>query len=145
LSEYVFRADLLKARRFRDYPLAWFADVMAVFEVSEGRRIEGINSAIVRVTVSSQSISGSDQHKHLKMLGNIAFCKDILSRHSKSFSPKLIKKIVGTCEANLLQSDFYTIKELLYFAKIYAHQHMILDLLALARRLPIVLKARKVS
>jgi len=93
LSEYVFRADILKAKRFRYYPLAWSSDVMAVIEVSEQHRIEGINTATVGVRVSPQSISGSLVHHHSKRSAEIEFRKDVLSLFHAKVPLRVSKEI----------------------------------------------------
>jgi hypothetical protein len=58
LSEYVFKKEIVLKKKFRELPLAWYADVMALFDFSNFGNIYTINNATVSVRYSYINISG---------------------------------------------------------------------------------------
>lgn len=58
LSEYVFKKKIVLEKKFRDFPLAWHADVVALFDFSNFGNILSINEATVSIRYSDVNISG---------------------------------------------------------------------------------------
>jgi glycosyltransferase involved in cell wall biosynthesis len=140
LSEYVFRADLLKAKRFRDYPLAWFADVMAVIEVSEGYWIAGINDACVGFRISLISISGNGESLAEKSLAAVMHRRDLLTKFGERFSKSLTRKLVKSLETYLVKTGMYSSSDLYLFVRLYFRSAMFFEVINLSRRLPQLLR-----
>lgn len=62
LSEYIFKKEKVNTIQFKDFPLAWSSDTLAVIEFSANREIYTINDAVVffrrsGINISSQSDS----------------------------------------------------------------------------------------
>jgi glycosyltransferase involved in cell wall biosynthesis len=66
LSEYIFNKKKVKKIGFKDFPLGWGSDKLAVFEFSIYSRIFTINDSNVYIRISKISISGSKSHIELK-------------------------------------------------------------------------------
>lgn len=66
LSEYIFRKTKVNEIGFKDFPLAWQSDVLAVLEFSEFKNVYSINSATVFVRITPLSISGKQDNLKLK-------------------------------------------------------------------------------
>lgn len=66
LSEYIFRKTKISEIGFKDFPLAWQSDVLAVLEFSDFKNVYSINSAKVFVRITSLSISGRQDNLKLK-------------------------------------------------------------------------------
>jgi len=52
LSEYIFRKHIVNAIKFKDFPLAWSSDTLAVIEFSGNNKIFTINDALVYFRLS---------------------------------------------------------------------------------------------
>jgi glycosyltransferase involved in cell wall biosynthesis len=73
LSEYVFlKEDILKIS-FKDFPLAWFSDVLAVLEFSKFGNIFTINKAVIAIRISNLSVSGNQGNLRLKSKATFDF------------------------------------------------------------------------
>jgi hypothetical protein len=66
LSEYVFKREQLIKIKFKELPLAWYSDVLAVFKFSNFKNVYSINNAIVYIRISNISISGQQNSKEDK-------------------------------------------------------------------------------
>jgi glycosyltransferase involved in cell wall biosynthesis len=73
LSEYIVRKSQVLGIGFKNFPLAWYSDVMAVLEFSDFKAIFSINEAVVYVRISGLSISGSHLNKRLKLRAKFDF------------------------------------------------------------------------
>ncbi len=66
LSEYVFRKTQISEIGFKDFPLAWQSDVLAVIEFSHFKNVFSINDARVFIRISELSVSGKQDNLKLK-------------------------------------------------------------------------------
>lgn len=86
LSEYVFRKEQLLKTGFKNFPLAWQSDVLAVLEVSNFKQIYSINEAIVKIRISNKSISGSSDSQNEKLNATFQFYYYLLVRKNNWFT-----------------------------------------------------------
>ena len=68
LSEYIFSIESYNKYRFKNIPLAWGADVLAVFEFAEAYPIFSINTSTVFVRISDKSISGTKGNSKMNII-----------------------------------------------------------------------------
>jgi hypothetical protein len=111
LSEYVFRKSVLKKKRFKNFPLAWYADDLAVLEFSNFGNIFSINNAKIFIRLSNHSISGSRGQSKDKDISKFKFYLILISRYRKKFNSIQNRKI----EENLWNAFFNRIKITHYF------------------------------
>jgi glycosyltransferase involved in cell wall biosynthesis len=127
LSEYVFNKKQVVKIGFKDFPLAWLVDVLAVLEFSEFKKIYSINEALVYIRTSNINISG--RQDNLKQKGKSYFYfylyllskkqnyfteiqkKELLTRVSKSYlnnkrQPNLFFKISKIYLNNFYVADY---------------------------------------
>lgn len=90
LSEYVFRKENLLSIGFKDFPLAWWSDVLAVLEFSNFGEIFSINDAIVYVRISNISISGDKKFEKEKECASLLFYSYLLLKKKIFFNKKEI-------------------------------------------------------
>ena len=88
LSEYIFSKSTVKEIGFKDFPLAWWSDVLAVLEFSDFGNIYSINESYVKVRVSKFSISGSAFYNKQKQKATMLFYIYLLELNFKKFSDK---------------------------------------------------------
>lgn len=85
LSEYVFRKKNLLNTGFKNFPLAWHSDVLAVLEVADFNKIYSINEAVVKIRISEESISGSSTNMSKKLDATFQFYYYLLNFRSEFF------------------------------------------------------------
>ena len=89
LCEYVFKTAQYKKYKFKNYPLAWSSDNMAVLEFSDFGQIYTINDALANYRNSDYNISGQyDKDQHKKNVAVALFFKDLLLHHILDFTNK---------------------------------------------------------
>jgi len=96
LSEYIFKKDVVKTIKFRDFPLAWFSDILGVLEFSDFSKIYSINDSVVSIRYSSENISSRNDHSSnlLKLQSTFLFYDYILRNKKKHFSSSEINIIL---------------------------------------------------
>jgi len=98
LGEYVFRKSSLLPKGFRDYPLAWHSDEMAVLECSNFGEVFTINEAVVFIRESDLSISGKSDNMALKQQATWLFCSELVDKQSDAFTAAQIKILLQRLE-----------------------------------------------
>lgn len=78
LSEYIFKKNKILKIGFKDFPLAWCTDTLAVFEFSLHNQIYTINKAVVYVRITNLSISGKTINNKLKYIASENFSKYVI-------------------------------------------------------------------
>lgn len=94
LSEYVFAKTKIDEIGFKNLPLAWWSDVLAVLEFSNFDTIYSINDAYVNVRISDISISGSSHFELQKEHASYLFYNYLLSKNKKYFDKDEINFIL---------------------------------------------------
>lgn len=79
LSEHIFLKDIYNKYGFHNFPLAWHTDDRAWLEFSGNKPIFAINRAVVKIRISSHSISGSALNNYQKKEASIEFYRYIMS------------------------------------------------------------------
>lgn len=93
LSEYVFRKDKIDTIKFKELPLAWYSDLLAVLEFSDFGSIFSINSAHLKIRISENSISGKNDNLVQKENAKFLFYKYILENANTKLN-KETKEII---------------------------------------------------
>lgn len=114
LSEYVFRLNIVKAIGFKDFPLAWYSDVLAVIEFSKGEPVFSINNALFSIRLSEQSISGSALYEKQKRKAKFEFYYYLIDNRKQDFSENELEELYIRLQKCYLDDK----KQLLFFLKI---------------------------
>ncbi len=96
LSEYIFKSEKVKKNRFKDFPLAWFSDVLGVIEFADNI-IYTINEAIVYVRNSGENIS-SQKDSIEKNTAQFMFYYYLLLNYGKQYPKDLIQTLFEKLE-----------------------------------------------
>ncbi|GEC73665.1 Glycosyl transferase family 2 [Flavobacterium flevense] len=121
LSEYVFRKSQVVKIRFKNFPLAWYSDVLAVLEFSNFTVIFSVNTAVVYVRISKLSISGSILNNQLKLQARFEFYCYLVSKKSNFFSIIELEELyyrLNKCYINNKKQYAFFLK----ISKIYLHK-----------------------
>ena len=115
LSEYIFRKEILIKIKFKDFPLAWFSDLLAVLEVSFFNVIFTINESVVSFRHSNLNISLDSKSHKIKNLAAFEFYYYLLKKKSQHFND-LQKDLIFTS----LEKTFLDNKKNIYFWRRFA-------------------------
>lgn len=131
LSEHVFRMTKLKKEGFKNFPLAWHADDLALLEMSNFGDIWTINSSFVSVRSSKINISGRKELSRIKNKGSFRFYHYLLKNHREHFSQKEMQIIYNKYQKRLIDDkrNFSMFLELsstyLKDVKLYSYIHFL--------------------
>lgn len=115
LSEYVFKRKIVQKIKFKNFPLAWFSDLLAVFEFAERTPIYTINNSIVNFRWSGMNITSKTDDLLLKNSATFNFYKYLLSHYGKQFSDDLLKMLLDRFEKVILDNK----KNLKYWVALF--------------------------
>ncbi|OYU80796.1 MAG: glycosyl transferase [Flavobacterium sp. BFFFF1] len=85
LSEYIFSREAMQKVKFRDLPLAWNTDLLAVFEFSLGNKIFTINEAKVFFRVSGMNLTSLSENHKLKSHATFQFMLHLMKSWLHTF------------------------------------------------------------
>ncbi len=130
LSEYIFRKHIVYTIKFKDLPLAWFSDLLAVLEFSKFGLIYSINEAVVHFRLSQINITGKNDDLLLKNVATFNFYHYLLKQHKAQFKLNEQEEILIRLENTFLDNKknpyfwFQLIK--LYVANFYFRRYFLL-------------------
>lgn len=116
LSEYIFKRSEIENTKFKELPLAWHSDDLAVLEFSIPNFIYSINEAQVLIRVSNLSITGSSDSNNKKNWATFEFC-EILFKNSNL----LFTKSQKTAILRKLELAFFNIPSFKTYHKVTEH------------------------
>lgn len=119
LSEYVFRKSIVQRIGFKNLPLGWHADLLAVLEFSDLATIYTINCAVVYFRISGLNITSRNDNLVQKNLASFQFYHYLLNEKSLFFDKKQ-KNIL--CER--LEKTFLDNKKNVYFWLLFTRLYM---------------------
>lgn len=85
LSEYVFEKEQVLKIGFKNFPLGWYADDMAILDHSKYNLIYTINESKLLIRYSSYSLSGTDSNKKEKDIAKFNFFWILYSQKTDKF------------------------------------------------------------
>ena len=95
LSEHIFRTSVYKKIGFKDFPLAWKTDNLAVMEFSTGNPIYFLNQTYVNIRISEYSISGQEEKDVDKKKKAVIFYeKYIIKNYHKKIEKQYLKELL---------------------------------------------------
>ncbi len=86
LSEFVFRKSVLEKNKFKNLPLAWYSDYLAVLECSNFGYLYTINEAIVSFRLSGLNITSKKDDLTLKNVATFNFYYHLLANRRAFFN-----------------------------------------------------------
>ncbi len=135
LSEYVYSKEIYLQKKFYNFPLAWYADDLALLKFSNFDSVYTINNATVYVRISCESISGSKNNENLKIKSSLQFYYLILKNYKNKFTKNQIKIILERGERFFFKK--MQIKESLFFIKFHLINFGLYSTLKFLRRIVI--------
>ena len=100
LSEYIFDKLYVFKIGFKNFPLGWYSDDIAILDFSNNNLIYTINESKLSIRYSSYSLSGNDSNQKEKDIAKFSFYWILYSQYSERFStsqmPLLKKKLIDS-------------------------------------------------
>jgi hypothetical protein len=129
LSEFIFRKEVLLNVRFKDLPLAWYSDVLAILEFSCFNYIYTINESIVFFRLSGVNITSRGDNLLQKNIATFQFYHYLLNEKSDFFINKqrniLLERLEKTFFDNKMNTDFWLRFTKLYISNFYFKKYML--------------------
>ncbi|WP_083932905.1 glycosyltransferase family 2 protein [Gillisia sp. CAL575] len=104
LSEYCFKKNSILEIKFKEFPLAWYSDLLAVLEVSNFQRIFSINQAIVYFRLSGNNITSRTDNLTSKNNATFDFYYYILEKYDFRLDPELNNLLLDHLEKTFLDN-----------------------------------------
>jgi glycosyltransferase involved in cell wall biosynthesis len=104
LSENIFKKDIVLRIKFRNFPLAWHSDDLALLEFSNFGNLFTINDAVVYFRLSEINITNKKNNILEKSEASFQFFYYLLFEHRNKFTLQQNKIIQKKLENNILQN-----------------------------------------
>ena len=129
LSEYIFDKNKLITTQFKDFPLAWYSDLLGVLEFSDFKNIFTINEALVYFRLSGQNITSKNDNLANKNIATYAFYYYLIDKKSHCFDAMQQQFLLSRLEKTFLDNKrylhFWTTFTRLYFSQFYIKRYFI--------------------
>ncbi|TRX13477.1 glycosyltransferase family 2 protein [Flavobacterium gawalongense] len=129
LSEFIFRKATLLNIRFKDLPLAWYSDVLAILEFSGFNYIYTINEAVVCFRWSELNITSKGDNLKQKNIASFKFYHYLLNEKKFFFdlqqSGILLSRMEKTFLDNKKNIYLWTLFTKLYISNCYLKKYLI--------------------
>ncbi|RYJ50877.1 glycosyltransferase family 2 protein [Flavobacterium petrolei] len=106
LSEYVFEKEHALKIGFKNFPLGWYADDMAILDYSNYNLIYTINESRLLIRYDSYSLSGNDCNKIEKDIAKFSFFWLLYSQKIDKFNPSQVSLLRRYLLASFLNRIF---------------------------------------
>ncbi len=104
LSEYIFNSKVVEEIKFKNFPLAWYSDVLAVLEFSDFGNVFSINEAFLKIRISNESISGQKTNIDLKESATFQFYEYLILNRINEFSSSQMKIIFDKLDTRFINN-----------------------------------------
>ena len=129
LSEFVFRKKVLLDIKFKELPLAWYSDYLAILECTYFEYIYTINSALVFFRLSEINITAKKDDYLPKYIATFNFYYYLLNKKGCYFDVEQTKALLFRLEKTFLDNkkniNFWLLFTKLYISKMYFKKYII--------------------
>jgi glycosyltransferase involved in cell wall biosynthesis len=134
LSEYIFKRSQIIEIGFKNFPLAWCSDILAVLEFSNFDLVYSINEAIVYVRISALSISGNQVNVKSKSLASEEFSSFIIFKKFQFFNKVQRLSILYGYEVAIKRNRKVKIGDWFTLLKLYIKNFSLVHIFKFLRR-----------
>ena len=134
LSEYIFKREVYLKYKFKNFPLAWHSDDLAWLEFADNKPIFSINTSLIKVRVSSSSISGLKSNILEKNIAESLFLKEIVKNKLYLFNKDISLQLLYQTEVSIKKSRKLSYSEWLYLANGYWNYFSFVPVIKFFRR-----------
>lgn len=120
LSEFIFNRKVLENKKFKNLPLAWYSDYLAVLECSNFGNIYTINEALVSFRLSGLNITSKNDDLTLKNVATFNFYYHLLANRGAFFNKDQKETLFF-----MLEKTFLDNKKNVNFWRLFTHLYMV--------------------
>lgn len=124
LSEFVFRKEVLDEVKFKNLPLAWYSDYLAVLECTYFGNMYTINDAFMSFRISGLNITSKKDNLTVKNIASFRFYYYLLKDKSVFFNANQKEKLYSMIEKTFLDNkrsvNFWRL-----FSSLYCHNFQV--------------------
>ena len=135
LSENIFKKDIVTTVKFKEFPLGWHSDDLALLEFSNFGNLFTINSALVYFRLSNINITNSSDNVLEKNNASFKFFYYLLRRKSSMFASEQNNIIYKKLEKRILE-DKRNLKHWLLIFNLYLRNLKFKALIQLLSKIP---------
>lgn len=142
LSEHVFKVKPLVNNGFKNFPLGWFSDLLAILEVTNFKTIYSINEATINIRKTELSISGDRTNLAQKQVATYEFYFYLLNNYYNKFDKnqkEILLEKVSKCYLNRKKN----FKWFIQISKFYLSKFLVFNYLFFLKRIMFNLIERK--
>lgn len=129
LSEFVFRKKVFLDIKFKELPLAWYSDYLAVLECTFFEYIYTINTALVFFRLSEINITAKKDDLLSKNIATFQYYYYLVNEKESFFDVNQIETLLAKLEKTFLDNKknikFWLLFTKLYISKMYFMRYMI--------------------
>jgi hypothetical protein len=122
LSEFIFNKNVLNENKFKNLPLAWYSDYLAVLECSNFGNMYTINDALVSFRLSGLNITSKKNDLTLKNVATFNFYYHLIAYRGAFFSKEQKETLFFMLEKTFLDNkknvNFWRLLTHLYVVKL---------------------------
>lgn len=85
MSEYVFKKEAVVKIGFKNFPLGWYSDDLAVLEFSNFKNVYSLNNSLVFIRFSALSISGNSSYSRKNLILDLILLLSFVKKEDKFF------------------------------------------------------------
>lgn len=131
LSEYLFKKEKLLKIGFKDLPLAWYSDLLAVMEFSEFKEIYTINNAVVKFRLSGKNITAKNDNLILKNIAAFNFYYYLILKKTAHFNKAQIDVLCDRLEKTFFDNkknrNFWLLYTKLFLSRFYLRRYVLFN------------------
>lgn len=128
LSEFIFRKKVLLDIKFKELPLAWYSDYLAVLECTYFGYIYTINNALVSFRLSEINITAKKDDQLPKNIATFHYYYYLLNEKRSFFDDKQTETLLFRLEKTFLDNKknitFWWLFTKLYLSKMYFKKYL---------------------
>lgn len=124
LSEYIFNKEALFKFKIKDFPLAWYSDLLLIIELGIEKPIISINDSVIYFRNSGKNITSKKDNLTKKNEATFAFYYYVIQNYKNKVSPSFLKMLYFKLEKTILDNK----KSIKYWVKtlhLYATNGMV--------------------
>lgn len=129
LSEFVFRTKVLEEIKFKNLPLAWYSDYLAVLECSNFNDLYTINDALVNFRLSAINITSKNDNLVSKNVAAFQYYYYLLNEKKAFFNEQQTNVLLQQLEKTFLDNKknrfFWRKYTKLYISNYYFKKYIV--------------------
>lgn len=119
LSEYIFKVSKYRKYGFKNYPLGWSTDDRAVIDFCDHEDIYSINTAVIKVRMSTHNISSTCTYSEQMQKAILQSTKELIFDYKKDMDKVQLRLFIQNYENSALSFKNVASKDLINLIELF--------------------------